>query len=66
LLAAGFEVLGFELAVFVIRLAEMVGGDERIATPETAKCLLLLGQIACHPHQRHEQQPGTTAADECD
>jgi hypothetical protein len=39
LLAAAFEVLGFELPVFVIRLGEMVGVDKRIATPETTKCL---------------------------
>jgi hypothetical protein len=85
LLAAAFEVLGFKLPVFVIRLGEMVGVDKRIATLETTKCLFpawesnrivsdpcswtgvgLLRQIACHPHQRHEQYPGTTAADECD
>jgi len=34
LLAAAFEVLGFELPVFVIRLGEMVGVDKRIATPD--------------------------------
>jgi len=39
LLAAAFEVLGFELPVFVIRLGKMVGVDERIATPEPAKYL---------------------------
>jgi hypothetical protein len=39
LLAAAFEVLGFELPVFVIRLGEMVGVDKRVATPETAECL---------------------------
>ena len=39
MLAAAFEVLRFELPVFVIGLGEMVGVDKRIATPETAKCL---------------------------
>ena len=39
LLDAAFEVLRFELPVFVIRLGEMVGIDKRIAAHETAKCL---------------------------
>ena len=44
LLAGAFEILGYELPFFVVRLGEMVGVDKRIATPESAKCLFPPGE----------------------
>src|ERR1700680_1596732 len=59
LLAAAFELLRFELPVFVIRLGEMVGVDKRVATPETAKCLFPaweLNRIVSDAVSRHNRR----------
>jgi hypothetical protein len=82
LLAAAFEVLRFELPVFVIRLKEMVGVDKESRHLKLQNVSFLpgsrigsfpihplghvsdcLGRSPGHPYQRHEQYPGTSAAD---